>query len=57
MTDSGLKEGIKALPFMEIKLNPSQHVITKAEGGNQRVLGIIDSFPTGMISSADFKKV
>ena len=32
MTESGLKEGIKALPFMEFRLNSGQHVVTKAEG-------------------------
>lgn len=57
MTESGLKEGIKALPFMEIRLNPSQQVVTKAEGSAQKILGTLDSFPTGMISSADMKKV
>lgn len=57
MTESGLKEGIKALPFMEIRINPGQHVVTKVEGNAQKVLAVLDSFPTGMVASADMKKV
>ena len=57
MTESGLKEGIKDLPFMEIRLNPGQHVVNKVEGSAQKVLATVDSFPTDMVSSADMKKV
>ena len=53
----GLREGIKALPFTEVRISPGQKVVSREHTSQKKVLGVVDSCPSGMVASADLKKV